>query len=72
MGSSDADQGCPVVPTARPAADGDPVSDLVDITRVSLADLRGLPDTAINRSLRRILAEIDRPQDAVAGFQSAI
>lgn len=72
MGSSEADQHVPIAPTARRAADKDPVSDLVDISGLSLAELRDLPDTAINRSLRRILAEIDRPQDAVAGFQSAI
>ncbi|MFI7080441.1 FxSxx-COOH cyclophane-containing RiPP peptide [Micromonospora sp. NPDC049903] len=72
MGSSDADQHRPIVPGARLIADGDPVSDLVDINGLSLADLRDLPDTAINRSLRRVLHEIDRPQDAVAGFQSAV
>lgn len=47
-------------------------SDLVDLSRVSLADLRDLPDSAVTESLRRIVAELDQAAEPVAGFQSAI
>lgn len=45
---------------------------IVDLTGVTLDDLRDLPDSVVAPALRRILEEIDSPQDAVAGFQSAI
>ncbi|MGC9669137.1 FxSxx-COOH cyclophane-containing RiPP peptide [Planosporangium sp. 12N6] len=47
-------------------------SDLIDVTALSLEDLRNLPETAVAKSLRRIRAEMDSPQDAVAGFQSSV
>lgn len=47
-------------------------SDLVDVSSVSLSDLRGLEDSALARALRRVLDEVDRTQGAVAGWQSAI
>jgi FXSXX-COOH protein len=47
-------------------------SDLVDVTNVNLAELRGLNDSALARALRRIFDEVDRSQGAVAGWQSAI
>lgn len=47
-------------------------SDLVDLSKVSLADLRDLPDSAVAESLRRIVAELDQDAEPVAGFQSAI
>jgi FXSXX-COOH protein len=47
-------------------------SDLVDLSQVSLDDLRSRSDASLSRALRRILQEADRPQDAIAGFQSAI
>jgi FXSXX-COOH protein len=46
--------------------------DLVDLNGLSLADLRGLDGSALAHSLHRILDDIDRPQDAVAGWNSAI
>jgi FXSXX-COOH protein len=45
---------------------------LVDVSDVSLTELRGLEDSALARALRRIFDEIDRSQGAVAGWQSAI
>jgi FXSXX-COOH protein len=57
-----------VVSTEREAHE----SDLVDVSRVSLSDLRGLEDSALARALRRVLDEVDRTQGAVAGWQSAI
>jgi FXSXX-COOH protein len=47
-------------------------SDLVDVSNIRLSDLRGLEDSALAHSLRRIFDEIDRSQGAVAGWQSAI
>lgn len=46
--------------------------DLVDLTGVTLAELPQLDDSALAHSLRRILDEIDRPQDAVAGWNSVM
>jgi len=46
--------------------------DLVNLTGSCLADLRKLDRSVFAESLRRILDEIDRPQDAVAGWQSRI
>lgn len=46
--------------------------DLVDLEDVSLADLATLEPSVFAHSLHRILEEIDRPQDAVAGWQSAL
>lgn len=51
---------------------GDQQSSLLDVSRLSLADVRTLDDTAIAHSLRRLLEEVDEPRDAVAGWQSAI
>jgi FXSXX-COOH protein len=47
-------------------------SDLVDVSGESLVALRALPETAIARSLRRILSQLDSGVEPVAGFQSAI
>jgi len=47
-------------------------SDLVDLSGLSLADLRALNESEVAPSLYRILRDIDHPVDAVAGFQSAI
>ncbi|PZF93414.1 FxSxx-COOH cyclophane-containing RiPP peptide [Micromonospora endophytica] len=49
-----------------------PVGVLADLSDVSLADLPELDKSAFGHSLRRILEEIDRPQDAVAGWNSAM
>jgi FXSXX-COOH protein len=53
------------------AADSDGF-DLVDLDGVSLADLADLEPRVFAHSLHRVLEEIDRPQDAVAGWQSAV
>ncbi|GIG59436.1 hypothetical protein Lfu02_38080 [Longispora fulva] len=53
-------------------ATSDRESDLLDLTQVRLSHLRELDDTVLARSLRRLLDDADRPQDAIAGFQSAI
>lgn len=45
---------------------------LVDLTGVSLDDLVELDPSVFAHSLRRVLAEIDRPQAAVAGWNSAM
>jgi FXSXX-COOH protein len=53
-------------------ASDDLSSTLVDLTDVRLADLRAIDGTALGSALRRILEEADRPQEVVAGFQSAL
>ncbi|MGY0233118.1 FxSxx-COOH cyclophane-containing RiPP peptide [Longispora urticae] len=53
-------------------ATSDRESDMLDLTAVRLAHLGQLDDTVLARSLRRLLDEADRPQDAIAGFQSAL
>jgi FXSXX-COOH protein len=45
---------------------------LVDLTQVSLHQLSTLGDSALERSLRRLLAEADEPSEAIAGFQSSL
>ncbi|GAB4105865.1 FxSxx-COOH cyclophane-containing RiPP peptide [Micromonospora taraxaci] len=52
--------------------DGAPQGTLVDLSEVSLADLQELDQSVFAHSLRRILDEIDRPQEAVAGWNSAM
>jgi FXSXX-COOH protein len=47
-------------------------SDLIDLGGLSLTDLSALDDSVVAHSLRRILEESAQPDDAVAGFQSAI
>ncbi|MEV0157520.1 FxSxx-COOH cyclophane-containing RiPP peptide [Micromonospora sp. NPDC050686] len=44
----------------------------MDLSDVSLADLPELDQSAFAYSLRRILEEVDRPRDAVAGWNSAM
>jgi FXSXX-COOH protein len=52
--------------------DGAPQGTLVDLSEVSLADLQELDQSVFAHSLRRILDEVDRPQEAVAGWNSAM
>lgn len=54
------------------AVDGDGQFDLVDLSDVPLAELSNLDQSVFAHSLRRILEEADRPQDAVAGWNSAM
>lgn len=46
--------------------------DLVDVSGLSLADLMEVEPVVLARSLHRILEEIDRPGEAVAGWQSVV
>ncbi|MFB9239116.1 FxSxx-COOH cyclophane-containing RiPP peptide [Plantactinospora siamensis] len=46
--------------------------ELADVATLRLAELRSSDDSVLARSLRRILAEADRPQAAVAGWNSAV
>jgi FXSXX-COOH protein len=45
---------------------------LVDLTGIPLERLLALGDSVLGQSLRRLIQEIDSPQDAVAGHNSAI
>jgi FXSXX-COOH protein len=47
-------------------------SELIDLTNVRLADLRDLDATALARSIVLVVRELERPQEALAGFGSAI
>lgn len=47
-------------------------TELPDLADVSLEDLVGLDNPVLLESLGRVLEESDKPQDVVAGFQSAI
>jgi FXSXX-COOH protein len=50
----------------------DEESALVDLTRVSLAQLSALDNSVLGHSLRRLLKEADAPSEAIAGFQSIV
>jgi FXSXX-COOH protein len=54
-----------------PAGDAEPawLSDVPDLTGVSLSDL---PDSVLGESLRRLAAELDDPDEPIAGFNSAL
>jgi FXSXX-COOH protein len=41
---------------------------LVDITRMPLAELLPSDDTVLTNALRRLLVELDRPQENFAAF----
>lgn len=47
-------------------------TEVADLSRVTLTDLRDLEDPALNECLRRVLADTDRSHDAVAGFNSSL
>lgn len=47
-------------------------SELVDLTDIRLADLREIDDSALTRSIRRVLDDTAQQRDAVARFASAI
>ena len=50
----------------------DLATDLVDLSDVDLHELTTIDHPVLAASARRVLADADRPQDIVAGFQSAI
>jgi FXSXX-COOH protein len=47
-------------------------SDLVELGQLSLRELPTFADSALQRSLRRVHEHADNPQDAFAGFNSAL
>jgi len=47
-------------------------SDLIDLSRVDLAQLTILDDSALANSLRRILLAAENADEAIAGFQDSI
>jgi FXSXX-COOH protein len=47
-------------------------SDLVDLGEIGLDKLGRLDGSALERALRRVRADAARPQDALAGFNSAL
>jgi FXSXX-COOH protein len=47
-------------------------TNLVDVTGIPLERLLALGDSVLGQSLRRLIQEIDSPQDAVAGHESTI
>jgi FXSXX-COOH protein len=65
----------PVDGTA-PASAAEPESGvesvMVDVTGLPLRDLAVAGDGALARCLRRLAADLDRPGEAVAGFNSAL
>jgi FXSXX-COOH protein len=54
-----------------PLRDAEPPwrSDVLDLSGVSLSDL---PDSVLGASLRRLAAELDDPDEPIAGFNSAL
>ena len=55
----------------RASESDDLVSDLVDLCDMDLDDV-DLGDSVLAGSLRMIRAEVDRPEEAVAGFNSSL
>lgn len=49
-----------------------PPSDLIDVGRLTLAQIRKLDHPVLADCLERILRDADRGADAVAGFNSSI
>jgi len=50
----------------------DEETDLINLDGLVLADLDGLDDSALVHVLRRVLADSDRHDEPIAGFQSFI
>ena len=47
-------------------------SALVDLTRISLAQLSSIDNSVFVHSLRRLIEEANDPHEAIAGFQSSV
>jgi FXSXX-COOH protein len=60
------------VTTEVPAAGHELQTELVDATRISLADFELLGDSALANCVRRVLAEAENPGDAQFGFNSSL
>lgn len=50
----------------------EPVNDLVDVSGLTLEQVRELDDSALKKALVRIIAMVDGTGAPVAGWQSAI
>lgn len=50
----------------------DVATDLVDLSQVSLTELRSLDQPILSDALRRLAEEAKNSVDAIAGFQAAI
>ena len=48
------------------------VSDIIDLTQMSLAELRSLDQSILGEALRRVAKEAENSVDVIAGFQAAI
>lgn len=48
----------------------DACADLVDLTRAPVDEIILSDDTVLTNSLRRLLAEMDQPQEIIAAFDS--
>jgi FXSXX-COOH protein len=46
-------------------------SNMIDVSGMSLLDLADSGDTVLTRCLRRLAADLDRPGEPIAGFNSA-
>jgi FXSXX-COOH protein len=50
----------------------EPDGALVDLTGTPLAELISSDETVLAEALRRLLAEMDQPQEIIAAFQSYV
>jgi FXSXX-COOH protein len=50
--------------------DDDAEPSLIDVTGMPLAQLLPSDDTVLTNSLRRLLIELDHPQEAIAAFSN--
>ena len=57
--------------TATDDAEPDWESVMIDVSGMSLAELAGPADTVLAQCLRRLAADLDRPGEPIAGFNSA-
>jgi FXSXX-COOH protein len=58
--------------SAPPSRGEDPRAGLVDLSHVSLADLRIVEGSPIAMSIERLIKEAVDPGEATAGFNSAV
>jgi FXSXX-COOH protein len=52
--------------------DGDIVSEVIDVSELTLEDLRSLGGSALGDALRRVIAETGDSSEPVSGFNSRI
>jgi FXSXX-COOH protein len=58
-------------PTGAPVDAGERF-DLVDVSRLDVGQLCAMDDSVFAHSMRRILEDVDQPNEAVAGWNAAI